>query len=54
MLTHCKLILLLVFHQISPQNTYSSLCDLQLHVHGKIQPCLTRIKNGGVINAFYF
>lgn len=53
MLTHCKLILLLVFHQIAPLNIYNSLCDLQLHIHGKIQPYLTRIKTGGVINAFY-
>lgn len=28
--------------------------SVQLHVYGKIQPCLTRIKNGGMINAFNF
>lgn len=47
MLTCCKLMLLLVFHWIFPQNNCSLLRDfgsVQVYKHGKIQPCL-----GGVI-----
>lgn len=52
MVTHCKLLMLSVFHWVSPQTTQSLLSSFKLYMHGKIQPSLVTFNNRGVITDF--